>query len=179
MRPRRHRRIYNKPASRVFSTVGGMNDDLLPIILSLDEYEAIRLADLENMYQSDAAECMNISRQTFGRILKDAHKKVADHLVFGNSLVIKGGSVDFEETEIECDSCGHTWQSMPERAEDLECPECHSHNIIHEFLNHIHNRHAQIGNHCNNGKGGRRHGRGKRNKMINGHGGKHNIKEDK
>ena len=49
--------------------------DLQEVVLSLDEFEAIRLADHEQVYQEEAATRMNISRQTFGRIIGAAHKK--------------------------------------------------------------------------------------------------------
>jgi len=63
------------------------------ITLTVDELEAIRLADLQGLYQEQAAEKMNISRQTFGRIIESAHKKIADALVNGKALSIQGGSV--------------------------------------------------------------------------------------
>ena len=59
----------------------------------MDEFEAIRLADLEGLYQEDAADRMGISRQTFGRIVASAHAKVAEALVKGKALKIEGGAV--------------------------------------------------------------------------------------
>jgi predicted DNA-binding protein (UPF0251 family) len=61
------------------------------VFLSLDEYEAIRLADLDGLYQEQAAVMMNISRQTFGRVIESAHRKVADVLVNGKALKIEVG----------------------------------------------------------------------------------------
>lgn len=61
--------------------------------LSFDEVEAVRLCDLEGMYQADAAEKMNVSRQTLGRILESAHKKIADALIGGKALRIDGGNI--------------------------------------------------------------------------------------
>jgi predicted DNA-binding protein (UPF0251 family) len=69
---------------------------LLHIALTVDELEAIRLADLEGLYQEQAAEKMNISRQTFGRIIESAHKKIADALVNGKALAIEGGSYEID-----------------------------------------------------------------------------------
>ena len=60
----------------------------------MDELEAIRMADLESMYQEEAAELMGVSRQTFGNILKAAHAKVADCLVNAKKLKIEGGVVE-------------------------------------------------------------------------------------
>lgn len=61
--------------------------------MALDELEALRLTDLEGLYQVDAARMMNVSRQTLGRILKSAHQKVADSLINGKVLNIHGGNV--------------------------------------------------------------------------------------
>lgn len=58
------------------------------ISLEPDEFEAIRLRDLEGLYQEAAAKRMGISRQTFGRILESAHKKVAEALVNGKAIKI-------------------------------------------------------------------------------------------
>jgi predicted DNA-binding protein (UPF0251 family) len=68
--------------------------ELEQVVLSLDELEALRLADLEGLYQATAAESMEISRQTFGNILKSAHGKVADCLVNKKKLRIEGGYVE-------------------------------------------------------------------------------------
>lgn len=62
-------------------------------ILTLDEAEAIRLADLEGLYQQAAAQRMGVSRQTFGRIVESARRKVADAIINGKRLRIEGGKV--------------------------------------------------------------------------------------
>ena len=54
----------------------------------IDEIEAIRLADLEGMYQSDVAEQMGVSRQTIGNMLNRAHQKLADALINSKALRI-------------------------------------------------------------------------------------------
>ena len=63
------------------------------VVLTLDEFEALRLADLEGLYQEDAAGRMAVSRPTFGRIVESARRKVAEALVLGKSMRIEGGSV--------------------------------------------------------------------------------------
>jgi len=63
------------------------------IVLGLDGAEAIRLADLEGLYQEAAARSMGVSRQTFGRILEEAHRVVADAIINGKALRIEGGQV--------------------------------------------------------------------------------------
>jgi predicted DNA-binding protein (UPF0251 family) len=74
------------------------------IVLTLDEFEAIRLADLEGLYQEQAAEQMSVSRPTFGRILGTAHRKVAEALVHGNLLRIEGGTI--REERLRIPGCG-------------------------------------------------------------------------
>lgn len=69
--------------------------------LTVDELEAVRLADLEGMYQEEAAAKMNVSRQTFGRIVEAAHKKIADALVHGKALSIQGGPVEISAPATE------------------------------------------------------------------------------
>jgi Predicted DNA-binding proteins len=63
------------------------------VSLSLDELEAIRLADYEGLYQEEAAARMKISRQTLGRILNLAHRKVAEALIQGKALKIETNEI--------------------------------------------------------------------------------------
>lgn len=61
--------------------------------LTLDEFEALRLADLDGLHQEQAAARMGVSRQTFGRIVENARRKVAQALSSGMALNIEGGVV--------------------------------------------------------------------------------------
>ena len=65
-------------------------------------YQTGRLENMQAMfdYQEQAAEKMNVSRQTFGRIIESAHKKIADALVNGKALSIEGGIVELDATAI-------------------------------------------------------------------------------
>ncbi len=102
-RPKCRRHICGMPDKNYFKPRGIPVVDLEEIVLNLDEFEAIRLADHEQLYQEDAAAQMNVSRQTFGRIIESAHKKIADVLINGKALKIEGGTVSLDETQ----SCGH------------------------------------------------------------------------
>lgn len=93
-RPCRARIICCNPGSDYFKPRGIPMSKLEEVILNIDELEAIRLADLESLYQEDAAKKMNISRQTFGNIINSAHKKIADALLNAKALKIKGGKKD-------------------------------------------------------------------------------------
>ncbi len=60
------------------------------VVLRCDEVEAIRLADLQGLYQEDAARRMRVSRQTFGRIVGSARRKIADAIINGKCLCREG-----------------------------------------------------------------------------------------
>lgn len=96
-RPFCKRTIGLDPDAKIFMPIGIPGRFLEEIILSLDEAEAIRLADLEGLYQEAAARSMNVSRQTFGRIIESARKKVADAIINKKMLKIAGGSVQLKE----------------------------------------------------------------------------------
>lgn len=87
-RPRKCRIIECKPDATYFKPRGIPLVDLVEVSLSIDELESIRLADLEGLYHKDAAAKMQISRQTFGRILNGARRKTAECLLEGKALKI-------------------------------------------------------------------------------------------
>ena len=92
-RPCRCRRIRCKPDANYFKPRGIPLDMLEEVNLTLDELEAVRLADFDGLYQEDAAKKMDVSRQTFGNIINSAHKKIADVLLNAKALKIEGGTV--------------------------------------------------------------------------------------
>ena len=91
MRPPKTRWIKCLPGERCFSPKCKPRGSLEGVCLTLDEFEAIRLADLEELKHADAAKMMKVSRPTFTRILSAAHKKVADGLVNIKAIKVEGG----------------------------------------------------------------------------------------
>lgn len=87
------RLVAGEPAVALFKPAGRRACDIGLIGMTLDEFEALRLADLEGLYQEQAAARMGVSRSTFGRIVESAHRKVAEALVWGKALRIQGGPV--------------------------------------------------------------------------------------
>jgi predicted DNA-binding protein (UPF0251 family)/predicted Fe-Mo cluster-binding NifX family protein len=81
----------------VFKPAGIPARDLEEVTLGLDGAEAIRLADLEGLYQDAAAQRMGVSRQTFGRIIEAARRAVADAIINGKRLRIEGGEIVVKE----------------------------------------------------------------------------------
>ncbi|HPB68178.1 MAG: DUF134 domain-containing protein [Candidatus Omnitrophica bacterium] len=91
MRPKKTRWVKCLPGERCFRPKCRPLKDLEGVVLSLDEFEAMRLACLEEMKQRDAAKLMKISRPTFSRIVSSACKKVTDALVNVKAIRIEGG----------------------------------------------------------------------------------------
>lgn len=101
-RPRKFRRVCCMPVAECFGPIdsdGSLNTGEAPLLtsdsqivqMSIDEYEAIRLMDLEGCTQEECANQMGIARTTVQGIYNDARKKLADSLVHGKLLTIAGG----------------------------------------------------------------------------------------
>lgn len=98
-RPKRRRRVQNLPPAGRYEPVGVSMDPGQEVELSLDEVEALRLADIEAIYHEEAAKAMGVSRSTYGRVLESARHKVALALWDGSALVIDGGTIDIRDEE--------------------------------------------------------------------------------
>lgn len=92
-RNKKKRWITNPPPASMFKPAGIPVRALGRVVLTLDEYEALRLADYEGLKQEEVAEKLNVSRPTVSRILEKARRTVATALVEGKTLVIEGGPV--------------------------------------------------------------------------------------
>lgn len=122
-RPCCRRRISAEPLRPVFQPAGIAAAGLSEVILTLDEFEAVRLVDLLGLYQEEAAARMNVSRPTAGRVLERARRKIADALVHGRILRIEGGAVELSaESLAECPRC-HC-PLLPGEKPAASCPRC-------------------------------------------------------
>lgn len=92
-RPVQTRTIEFVPRVTFFKPGGVPAAQLEEVALTLDELETLRLADLNGLYQEEAAPKMDISRSAFARTLESARRKVADALIHGKSLRLEGGPV--------------------------------------------------------------------------------------
>ncbi len=92
-RPQCCRRVVHQPRNTRFFPQGVDSCDNEAVVLGMDELEAVRLADLEGLYHEEAGKHMGVSRPTFSRILRAAHKKIAQVLVDGKALHIEGGTI--------------------------------------------------------------------------------------
>ena len=93
-RPKKCRWISFHPGVSYFKPQGVPLRMLDQVCLTVDELEAIRLADMESLSQEEAAKQMNVSRATFGRIVAQGRKKAAEALVDGKAIRIEGGQVE-------------------------------------------------------------------------------------
>ena len=122
-RPKCRRRISSVPQQTWFKPAGVPMRGIGEVTLTLDEVEALRLADYEGCYQADAAERMRVSRQTLGRILGAARRKVAQALVEGQAIRLEGGNVEVHPSR-RCPRCSCRWEPRePDGARD-GCPRC-------------------------------------------------------
>jgi len=120
-RRRRRRRIFLPPKIQGFSTYGF--DTKESVIIFLDEFEAIKLLDYENLNQVKVAAIMNISRPTLTRIYDRARKKIASALVEGKNIEIRGGDVYTEDHWHYCSNCDIAFNTYDT---NVNCPFCKS-----------------------------------------------------
>lgn len=124
-RPPVCRFVLHQPPVMLFKPTGVPARTLAQIELGLDEFEALRLADYDGLYQEHAAEQMGVSRATFARLIETARRKVADMLLHGKALAIQGGPVMMsDQRTFEC-ACGHRFQAPRGTGRPAECPACH------------------------------------------------------
>ena len=88
-RPKKCRKMCCNPQANYFKPRGVPVSILTEIVLSRDEFDALKLSDIDKLSQDEAATYLGISRQTYGRILISAHQKVAMAIVNGLALKIE------------------------------------------------------------------------------------------
>lgn len=104
-RPRKWRRVCCMPGNQSFGPLDGVSNERKVIVMTVDEFEAIRLIDLEGLNQEECAERMAVARTTAQAIYNSARVKLAECLVKGMELSISGG--DYVLCEEEHCGCGH------------------------------------------------------------------------
>ncbi len=104
-RPKKFRRVCSLPRVKNFipAEVSGTAET---VTMSVEEYEVIRLMDLDDFNQDETAERIGVARSTVQRIYDGARKKIADCIVNGKSLRIEGGNYRLCAGEAEGEMCG-------------------------------------------------------------------------
>jgi predicted DNA-binding protein (UPF0251 family) len=100
-RPMKERKVCCLPETDLFGPLNRRAFDDAEIVMSVEEYETIRLIDKEGLMQEECAERMDVARTTVQRIYINARKKIADTLVDGKILKIEGGSYKLCEDDCE------------------------------------------------------------------------------
>jgi len=127
-RKKRNRRIQAPPVIKGMSVYGVRGRKSNEVILRIEEYEAIRLLDYQNLTQEEAAGHMDVSRPTLTRIYEEARNKVATAFVEGRDLLFKGGDIYFDKNWFKCNSCNASFSHYGEQKP--VCPVCGSDDVI-------------------------------------------------
>lgn len=132
MRPTKERHVEQLPPVSQYKPVGVPLYSVDEIVVTVEEMEAIRLADVEGLDQEPASVSMGISRPTFHRILARAHTKIGKAIWEGKSFRIDGGTYKVGcrgggQRRFRCGKCEHEW-SVPHgqqgRGCSIPCPAC-------------------------------------------------------
>ncbi len=137
-KPKKLRQVMYPPSFVYFKPQGIPMRRLRQVVVTVDEYEALRLIDGEGFDQAQAAERMNVSRPTSARIIDSARKKIAEAIIEGKAIRIEGGNYFLIRNRLRCRDCGALWEialdqdSGEEKDDDeaLACPNCGSSRIV-------------------------------------------------
>ena len=110
-RPKRCRCVSSLPGASLFKPAGIPACSLGEVVLAVDEFEALRLADYAALYQEQAAERMGVSGRRSAGLSRRREKKVVQALVEGLVLRIEGGKIEMAKMRaFQCGDCGHVWE---------------------------------------------------------------------
>lgn len=128
MKPRKKRSVVYPPSFLGFRPYGLKESAANKVILKVEEYEAVRLADHKGLKHEEAAKKMNISRPTFTRLIESARSKISDALVNGKVIKIEGGDFILKKNRYRCRTCGALWSAdkNPAGGPNVVCPDCSS-----------------------------------------------------
>ena len=128
-RPTKFRRVEAFPMSDYFIPMGKPKCELEEVLLKIEELEAMRLKDIEDLNQEECAERMQISRQTFQNVIDSARKKIAIALSEGKAIRISGGHYTTNQCKFKCMDCGNIYEVNFEQDKDA-CPACKSGKVL-------------------------------------------------
>ncbi len=125
-RPKKNRIVGFSPEVSYFKPRGIPLLDLEEVKLTIDEREAIRLADLLGLSYEEAGGEMGISRATFGRIVQRARGIIADALINGKAINVEGGNYTFVDSprKFVCLECEREWEEPCGTGRPEGCPGC-------------------------------------------------------
>jgi predicted DNA-binding protein (UPF0251 family) len=128
VRPQKSRLVTIDPQINYFKPRGVPMVDLEQVQLTLDELEAMRLADFLGLSHEAAGKQMGVSRATFGRIVEQARRTVADALIHGKAINVEGGNYERVDPSVNrvfvCDHCDCRWEEPPRTGRPKRCQSC-------------------------------------------------------
>lgn len=127
-RRKRARKMVKPPGFTGFRPYGHRKGLDESVDLLYEEYEAIKLADYDNMSHEEACNLMGISRATFARIYDNARKKIAKALVEVSEIKTQYGNVYFDKNWYICSECKSRFAGT-DNQEYKKCPLCESEDI--------------------------------------------------
>lgn len=137
-RRRQRRWIHQTPNNFYFSSVPPTSEEFE--VLTLSEFEAMRLKHFAGLNQNLAAEKMGVSQPTFSRILESAHRKATIALLEGKPIKIHGGNIDYKLSFMGygCLDCNHEWEDKSaSKDRKVNCVNCNSKNVYYIVREYI------------------------------------------
>ena len=116
------RRISFLPKLKGFLPYGNKETKGKPVVLLLEELEALRLCDYLKLTKAEACSRMGVSRPTISRIYASGIQKIAKALVESRKLIIQGGKFEFDSDWIYCNHCSSKFRK--DEKQKKECPLC-------------------------------------------------------
>jgi uncharacterized protein len=125
-RPQKDRIVTCDPTISYFKPRGVPLRQMEEVRLTIDQMEALRLADLEGLSQQEAGLRMGVSRATFGRIIQQARKVVAEAIIKGKAILLEGGNYQVRNNQrrFACEDCNHQWDAGCGTGHPTRCPSC-------------------------------------------------------
>lgn len=116
----------------MFKPAGIPKVELDEILVTVDEFEAFRLADFERLNQREASSVMHVSQPTFNRILSSARNKIAEAVVKGAALRFEGGEyvLPCDVRVFQCNDCDESTEAPMGAPRPRTCPDCGSSSLV-------------------------------------------------
>ncbi len=118
-RPTKYRKVCCLPNNNKYGPLGSGKAGAERVNMTVDEYEAIRLIDLEGLNQAECATQMNVARTTVQGIYIEARRKLAESLVNGKILIIEGG--EYKLCGDDENGCGSTCRRRGRNMRSKKC----------------------------------------------------------